>query len=66
VVIPLQAIHHDQGKSYVYLKKSGTFVRSEVSSGRKNQYLVEITEGVEKGDIIALSVPESIAEGVQS
>ena len=66
VVIPLQAIHHDQGKSYVYLKKSDTFVRSEVSSGRKNQYLVEITKGVKKGDVIALSVPENIAEGVQS
>ena len=66
VVIPLQAIHHDQGKSYVYLEKDGSFVRSEVSSGRKNQYLVEITDGVNKGDVIALSVPENIAEGVQS
>ncbi|MBF7073054.1 HlyD family efflux transporter periplasmic adaptor subunit [Glaciecola sp. MH2013] len=60
VVIPLQAIHHDQGRSYVYLKHDGNFVRREVSSGRKNQYLVEITQGVVVGDQIALSVPDGV------
>jgi RND family efflux transporter MFP subunit len=62
IVIPLQAIHHDQGKSYVYVKNEGKFTRKEVTSGRKNQYLVEITTGVDKGDVIALSVPDNIQD----
>ena len=65
IVIPLQAIHHDEGKSYVYLKSGREFSRSEVTSGRKNQYLVEISSGVSVGDIVALSIPESLA-GKQS
>jgi multidrug efflux pump subunit AcrA (membrane-fusion protein) len=63
IVVPLQAIHHDEGKSYVYLKLDSQFSRSEVISGRKNQYVVEITSGVTKGDVVALSIPESVALG---
>jgi len=61
IVVPLQAIHHDEGESYVYLKLDSEFSRSEVISGRKNQYVVEITTGVTTGDVIALSTPESVA-----
>jgi multidrug efflux pump subunit AcrA (membrane-fusion protein) len=63
IVVPLQAIHHDDGKNYVYLKLDSQFSRSEVISGRKNQYVVEITSGVTKGDVVALSIPESVAIG---
>lgn len=66
IVVPLQAIHHDEGKSYVYLKSNGEFSRSEVISGRKNQYVVEITDGVSSGDIVALSIPDALALGDQS
>ncbi|MFQ3249534.1 MAG: HlyD family secretion protein [Glaciecola sp.] len=66
LVVPLQAIHHDEGKSYVYLKSGSEFSRREVTSGRKNQYLVEITEGVAAGDVIALSIPESNTSGKPS
>lgn len=66
LVVPLQAIHHDEGKSYVYLKSGSEFSRREVTSGRKNQYLVEITEGVSAGDVIALSIPESNTSGKPS
>lgn len=60
MVVPMQAIHHDEGKSYVYLKNGNSFARNEVTSGRKNQFVVEITSGVSTGDIIALSIPESL------
>ncbi|GAC29384.1 efflux RND transporter periplasmic adaptor subunit [Brumicola pallidula] len=66
IVVPLQAIHHDEGKSYVYLRLDSEFSRSEVISGRKNQYVVEIMSGVTKGDVVALSIPESVAVGDQS
>lgn len=59
LVIPLQSLHFEDGNSYVYLKDSNMFVKRKVSSGRKNLYLVEITDGLNKGDVIALSLPEA-------
>ncbi|MDT0596661.1 efflux RND transporter periplasmic adaptor subunit [Glaciecola petra] len=61
LVVPLQALHFDEGSSYVYLQDGSTFKRQNVTSGRKNLFLVEITEGLASGDIIALSQPEQNA-----
>ena len=62
LVIPLQAIHHENGESYVYVKAGSQFSKSPVSTGIKNQFLVEITQGLSKGDVIALSVPDNTQE----
>lgn len=61
LVVPLQALHFDEGSSYVYLQDGNTFKRQNVTSGRKNLFLVEITQGLSSGDIIALSQPEQNA-----
>jgi multidrug efflux pump subunit AcrA (membrane-fusion protein) len=58
LVVPLQSLHFDDGSSYVYVQTSNGFERRNVSSGRKNLYVVEITEGLSAGDVIALSQPE--------
>jgi multidrug efflux pump subunit AcrA (membrane-fusion protein) len=62
IVIPLQALHHQDGQSYVYLNDEGSYVKTMVQSGRKNLYVVEITEGLSEGDNIALSVPTQVLE----
>lgn len=62
IVVPLQALHHQDGQSYVYLKDGGSYVKTMVQSGRKNLYVVEITEGLSVGDNIALSVPTQVLE----
>lgn len=62
LVVPLQALHFDSGSSYVYVKNGRTFAKRPVTSGRKNLYLVEITNGLQNGDEIALSLPDSLAE----
>lgn len=62
LVIPLQAIHHENGASYVYIKTNKQFNKKWVSTGIKNQFLVEITEGLARGDVIALSKPEDIEQ----
>ncbi len=62
IVIPLQALHHQDGQSYVYLNDGGSYVKTMVQSGRKNLYVVEITEGLSEGDNIALSVPTQVLE----
>lgn len=65
LVIPLQTLHFENGSSYVYLKSGKDFVKRNVTSGRKNLYLVEITDGLSDGDAIGLSVPDqqTIEEG---
>lgn len=62
IVVPLQALHHQDGQSYVYLNDGGSYVKTMVQSGRKNLYVVEITEGLSVGDNIALSVPTQVLE----
>jgi hypothetical protein len=44
----------------VYIKEQGSFSKSYVSTGIKNEFLVEITKGLNNGDIIALSIPEQL------
>lgn len=58
LVVPLQSLHFENGSSYVYVKSGSQFEKRNVSSGRKNLYLVEITDGLISGDVIALSAPD--------
>jgi hypothetical protein len=54
----LQSLHFEDGSTYVYLQNGNKFNKQSVVSGRKNLYLVEITEGLSDGDVIALSLPQ--------
>nr|WP_136252845.1 efflux RND transporter periplasmic adaptor subunit [Ningiella ruwaisensis] len=63
LVVPIQALHHANGTSYVYLKNGNEYIQRNVESGRKNLYSVEITQGLEEGDVIALSPPPQVLAG---
>ena len=55
--IPIDAIHAESGKNYVY-KKSGTgFKKIEVETGRSNSDFTIIVNGLEQGDEVALIDP---------
>lgn len=58
LVVPVQAIHHLEGENFVYLQKNGNFEKRVVQTGEKNLYFVVITQGLNEGDTISLSVPE--------
>ena len=58
LVVPLQALYFENGSTYVYLQNGNDFTKQSVVSGRKNLYLVEITQGLNNGDVIALSLPQ--------
>ncbi len=60
VVIPIQAIFNEQGNNYVYVKTLSGFERRDVTTDTKNLYFVEIVKGLNEGDEIALSEPESL------
>ncbi|MDN4501670.1 efflux RND transporter periplasmic adaptor subunit [Alteromonadaceae bacterium BrNp21-10] len=60
ITIPLQAIFNEKGENFVYLQKGSEFVKQNVSTAVKNLHFVEIIEGLNAGDVIALSVPEGV------
>ncbi|MBT0586229.1 efflux RND transporter periplasmic adaptor subunit [Alteromonas oceanisediminis] len=56
--IPLQALSHDLQASYVYVKTLTGWERRTVTTGDKNLFFVEITDGLIEGEEVALSPPE--------
>ncbi|MDR0688553.1 MAG: efflux RND transporter periplasmic adaptor subunit [Prevotellaceae bacterium] len=55
--IPLEAIHAEGDKSYVYKKAVGGFDKVEVETGAANSDFVIISKGLSRGDKVALVDP---------
>jgi multidrug efflux pump subunit AcrA (membrane-fusion protein) len=55
--IPLEALFSEQGIDYVYLKAGSGFKRRDIKTGAINTDFAIVTEGLEEGDLIALSDP---------
>ena len=63
LVVPVQAVATYNDNKYVYRKsESGEFVRTEVKAGRSNISFLEITEGIEAGEQIALDAFQRAAD----
>jgi multidrug efflux pump subunit AcrA (membrane-fusion protein) len=60
--IPLDALHSelkdDNKIQYVFLKKGGTVVRQQVKTGKMNDDMIVIEDGLNKEDEILLTAPE--------
>lgn len=63
LTIPIQAIFNEKSENYVYLKDGRKFERRAVKIAGKNLYFVEVVDGLDAGDVIALSVPEETEGG---
>ncbi len=58
LAIPLGAVFSDQGESFVYVKKAeGEFVRRPVQVGVADFDFVEITKGLQAGEVVSLVIP---------
>jgi RND family efflux transporter MFP subunit len=54
--IPVQAVLQFKGKDHVYVAKAdGTWARREIKLGVSNDKLIEVREGLNEGDEVALS-----------
>jgi cobalt-zinc-cadmium efflux system membrane fusion protein len=54
--LPLAAIQEHEGKTFVFVYQGGdTFARRDVRVGRANTDSIEIIDGVEPGDRVAVS-----------
>ena len=58
LVIPVQAVHLQEGKHLVYVKSGGESEPREVTLGASTSSLVEIKEGLQEGEHILLVEPE--------
>jgi HlyD family secretion protein len=52
--IPRDALHSEQGKSYVYMLRNGELHRTIVVHGEVNVSQVEILSGLKEGDVVVL------------
>lgn len=57
IKIPLQCVMVDSGETVVYAKRDGKPVRQVVETGGFNDEFIEITSGVEEGEVVFLSKP---------
>lgn len=57
IYVPLEAIHTEEGKEYVYLKKGNKYQKREVVTGDSNDDFSVIIEGLKEGDVVALCDP---------
>ena len=55
--VPIDAIHNEAGKNYVYKKSGVSYVKVEVETGRSNSDYTIIANGLNEGDEIALVNP---------
>jgi HlyD family secretion protein len=59
VIIPRQAVEQASGETRVYVRKGDDFVPRPVKIGTASMGLMEITEGLAAGEVIALRPPGS-------
>ena len=66
LTVPREALHSENGKSYVYRMEKNVLRRVPVTVGARNLTQVEITSGLSEHDVVALSTTngEPLAEGV--
>lgn len=64
--VPREALHSENGRSYVYVLENGVLRRQDVTVGALNLTQVQIVKGLEEHATVALSTTngEPLAEGV--
>lgn len=55
LALPLKAVRHLDGTTFVKVKKNGSYEEREVTTGLYDNENVEITSGLKEGDIVLLS-----------
>jgi RND family efflux transporter MFP subunit len=57
LMVPLHAVHTENGQHFVYVKRGDTFEKRPVQLGPRNQTQVVIREGLRAGEQVALERP---------
>ena len=62
--IPIEAIHASDSIAYVFRQNQGRTVRQQVMTGIRNDNQIVISEGLEEGDQVMLTLPPDL-EGIR-
>ncbi|MDP2104242.1 MAG: hypothetical protein Q8K26_04960, partial [Candidatus Gracilibacteria bacterium] len=66
VIIPTSYIEETSGKKYVLVKDKGQEVKKEVTTGLTDDTNMEITDGLNPGDIILKKITSAVKSGTSS
>ena len=65
LVIPEGALVPEQGKTYVFAVVNDTVTRQEVTTGRRLPGILEVTTGLEEGDVVVVEGTQNVREGTR-
>lgn len=57
LLVPVEAVFNDQGKPVVYLKEAHGLVKREVTTGKRNDSMVQILAGATDGAVLSVVEP---------
>ncbi len=60
--VPLECLHAENSKTYVYLRRSGSLIKQEVKTGALNENEAQIVAGLNEGESVYLSTPSDAAK----
>lgn len=61
LVVPIQSLINKDGQSFVAVRSAGDYQLVPVTLGEKNLHFVEVLDGLQAGQDVALSLPEGMA-----
>ncbi|ETI69472.1 efflux RND transporter periplasmic adaptor subunit [Neobacillus vireti] len=65
MVLPLDAVHDDGDKPYVFIVKDGKAQKQKVKTGITSGEKIEILEGVSQGDKVIVNGPGNLKNGLE-
>src|SRR6266481_1738436 len=65
ITVPKSAVRHDEGEAYVWTVREGIVRRVSVVRGREIETGVEVTQGVEDGDVVIIAAPVALKDGLR-
>lgn len=63
IVVPIDAILYEENDSYVYVIEEGKAQRQDVTLGFRDQEMIQILEGLTKGQKVAVNGKERLKDG---
>ena len=60
LAVPAETVKRERGKTILYILTDGRAESREVKTGWKDGSWIEITDGVEEGETVLLSVPDQV------
>jgi multidrug efflux pump subunit AcrA (membrane-fusion protein) len=65
ITIPIEALFDEGGTSYAYVVQSDdTLARTQIEIGTLTETKVQVLAGLESGDVVALSGPVELIDGM--